>query len=273
MPARSEPYEGPAVITFAKELEWRRTKGGLTKKELADKLGFADSYVGQVELRKNLPSEDFADALDTFFGTDGLFHRLWERITETKNTVVLPPGFAEYVKLEGESREIHKFDALIVTGLLQTEEYAREVLLTVQQPEAVEPLIAKRLERQALLTGENAPRLFIVHDERALRTVIGNKDIMRGQLRHLLEMAQRGNIQHQVVPQSTGAYAGIGGSMTLLKLADGHQAAYVEPQSQGQLILDPARVADCAVRYNLLRGYALPVPDTQQLIESILEGL
>lgn len=273
MPARSEPYEAPAVITFAKELEWRRTKAELTKKDLAIKLGFADSYVGQVELCKNLPSEDFADALDTFFKADGLFHRLWERINETKNTVALPPGFSQYVRLEDEAAEIHKFDALIVTGLLQTADYAREVLLTVQQPDAIQPMLDKRLGRQEILTRENAPRLFIVHDERALRTVIGDKDIMRDQLRHLLEMGRHPNIQHQVVPQTTGAYAGIEGSLTLLKFEDGHEAAYVEPQGQGQLILDPVRVTNCAVRYQLLRGYALPVPDTQQLVESILEGL
>lgn len=96
---------------------------------------------------------------------------------------------------------------------------------------------------------------------------------MRNQLRHLLEMSQRGNIQHQVVPQSTGGYAGIEGSLTLLKLDGGREVAYVETQGQGQLIENPARVADCAVRYNLLRGYALRVPETQQLIKSILESL
>lgn len=273
MPARTEPYDAPAIVTFAKELEWRRTNAEMSKTELAAKLGFTDSYVGQVELAKNLPSEELADALDTFFKADGLFHRLRDRIFENKYKVALPPGFAQYAKLENEATEVHNFDALIVAPLLQTEGYARAELLTVQQPDAVQTMIEKRLERQAILTRENAPRLFIVHDERALRTMFGGKEIMRDQLRHLLEMGQRGNIHHQVVPQSTGGYAGSGGSMTLLKLDDGHEAAYLEAQGQGQLILDPARVADCAVRYNVLRGYALPVPDTRQLIESILESL
>lgn len=92
MPARSEPYDAPAIITFSKELEWRRTKEGLSKKELAKTLGFADSYVGQIELRKNLPSQEFSDALDTYFQADGLFRRLWERIIESRYTVALPPG-------------------------------------------------------------------------------------------------------------------------------------------------------------------------------------
>ncbi|MFD0856919.1 Scr1 family TA system antitoxin-like transcriptional regulator [Actinomadura adrarensis] len=273
MPAQSEPYNAPAVVTFAKELEWHRTKAGLSKRDLAAKLGFTDAYLGQVELAKNLPSEEFADALDTFFQTEGLFHRLRERIVDTKHRIVLPPGFEQYASLESEAVEVHRFDALIVTPPLQTEAYARAELLTVQRPETVQPMIEKRLERQAIFTQDDAPHLFTIHDERALRTTFGNRDIMRGQLSHLLEMGRRGNIQHQVVPQSTGGYAGSAGSLSLLKLDDSREAAYVETQGQGQLILDPARVMDCGIRYKLLRGHALSVSDSEKLIESILEDL
>src|SRR5690606_8724731 len=78
MPARSEPYDGPAIVTFAKEVEWRRKRAGLSKKELAEKLGFADSYVCHVELRNTLPAEPLSAALETFFKAYGLFSRLSE---------------------------------------------------------------------------------------------------------------------------------------------------------------------------------------------------
>jgi transcriptional regulator with XRE-family HTH domain len=262
----------PVRVFFGTELRRTRDKAGLTQEQLAEKLGCTPGWISTMESGRKI-SEQSAKDLDTFFRADEHFHGLWKLANDIEVTTALPPGFPEYIDLEGRSAEIYKFEALSVTGLLQTKEYAREVLLTVQQPHAVEPLMAKRMERQALLTRDNAPRLFVVHDERALRTILGDEQVMRDQLRHLLDISQYANIQHQVVPQSTGGYAGIEGGLTLLKLDGGREAAYIEAQGQGQLIQDPVRVANCAVRYNLLRGYALSVPETQRLIESILESL
>ncbi|MFI0355395.1 hypothetical protein [Actinomadura sp. 9N407] len=47
--------------------------------------------------------------------------------------------------------------------------------------------------------------------------------------------------------------------------------AYIEAAGQGNLIQDARSVADCAIRYESLRGHALPVKASRQLIESVLE--
>ena len=88
MVAQKEPHESPAVRAFAAELEaWR---GKMTKAELAESLGYTPQFVGQVEAGRNLPSKAFAEDLDTFFNTNGLFVRLWTLIDETRYLAVLP---------------------------------------------------------------------------------------------------------------------------------------------------------------------------------------
>jgi transcriptional regulator with XRE-family HTH domain len=272
MPARSEPYDAPAIVTFAIELEHWRTEAGLSKRKLAESLGYTEQYVGQVELCKNLPGPDFAEALDTFFDAKGLFMRLWKRIDDTRHAVVLPPGFPRFVKLEAGASVIRVYGLLLITGLLQTEEYAREVLLTVQQPSGVDQLLATRTERQQILAREEPPRLFVTLDERSLRSGIGGPEIMRAQLAHLLKVSQTSDVTIDVVPERAGANAGFEGSFTILSFEDGPDMAYTEAAGRGQVIEDAPGVADFHVRYDLIRGHALPVPESRKLIKSIMES-
>jgi transcriptional regulator with XRE-family HTH domain len=271
MVAQRDPYEFPAIRAFAAELAaWR---GGLSKAELAETLGYTPQLVGQLEAGKNIPSKKFAEDLDTYFTTNGLFVRLWKLINETRHLAALPPGFSKFVELEAQANAIRVFGLVLITGLLQTEAYAREILLTIQQPDVVDEFVASRLERQAIFTRDKPPRLWATFDERALRCMVGGPAIMRIQLEHLLAASIRSDIMIEVVPQATGAHAGLGGSFTLLTFDDGPDVAYAEAAGRGQVVDDPAGVADLHVRYDLIRGHALPVAESRKLIESILESL
>jgi transcriptional regulator with XRE-family HTH domain len=272
MPAQSEPHESPAIVTFAFELEHWRTQAGLSKRKLAESLGYTEQYVGQVELCKNVPGPDFAEALDTFFNANGLFMRLWKRIDDTRHAIVLPPGFPRFIKLEAEASVIRVYGLLLVTGLLQTEEYAREVLLTVQRPATVGQLLATRTERQKILDREDPPRLFVTLDERSLRSDIGGPEVMRAQLAHLLKASESGDVTIDVVPERAGANAGLEGDFTILSFKDAPDVAYIEAAGRGQVIEDTPAVADFHVRYDLIRGHALPVPESRNLIKSIMES-
>jgi hypothetical protein len=271
MVAQRDPYEFPAIRAFAAELQaWR---GVMPKVELAETLGYTPQLLGQIEAGKNIPSRKFAEDLDTYFQTNGLFVRLWKLITETRHIAALPPGFPKFVELERQASAIRGFGLALVTGLLQTEEYAREILLTIQSPEVVDQFLATRMERQAVLTRDKPPRLWVTLDERALRCIVGGPEVMRGQLEHLLEASRRPNIMVEVVPQDTVAHAGLEGSFTLLTLPDGFDVAYTEAAGRGQVVEDAAGVQDFHVRYDLIRGHARPVAESRKLIESILESL
>lgn len=271
MPAQREPYEFPAMRAFAAELAaWRDNQ---PKAELAEILGYTPQLLSQLEAGKNIPSKKVAEDLDTHFKTNGLFVRLWKLIVDTKHLVALPPGFSKYVGLEARADAIRVFGLLLITGLLQTEEYAREILLTIQEPDLVDQFVASRMERQAIFSRDKPPRLWATFDERALRAVVGSPDIMRGQLQHLLEVSRRPNTMIQIVPEDADAYAGLEGDLILLSFDNEPDVAYTESAGRGQVVEDPAGIAEFHVRYDLIRGHALPVAESRKLIESILESL
>jgi transcriptional regulator with XRE-family HTH domain len=273
MVAQRDPHESPAIRAFAAELEAWRNAAALSKVELAERLGYSPQLIGQLEAGKNIPSKKFAEDADTFFKTNGLFLRLWKLIIDTRHLAPLPPGFSEFVELEAQTDAVRIFGLLLITGLLQTEEYAREILLTIQQPDMVDQFVAARMDRQRILTRERPPRLWATFDERALRCMIGGPDIMRRQLEHLLEVSKRSNIMIDVVPQGAGAYAGLEGDLTLLSFDRRPDIAYIESAGHGRVVEDPARLTDFHVRYDMIRGHALPAAESSKLIKSIREGL
>jgi DNA-binding XRE family transcriptional regulator len=271
MVAQREPYEFPAVRAFAAEMQaWR---GVMTKAELAETLGYTPQLIGQIEAGKNIPSKKFGEDLDTYFETNGLFVRLWTVITESRHVAALPPGFPKFLELERVANAMRVFSLVLISGLLQTEEYAREILLTIQRPDEVDQFLASRMERQAILHRDTPPRLWFTFDERALRSMIGGPTVMRGQLEYLLEVSNRPNTMVQVVSQETRAHAGLGGDLVLLSFENQPDVAYTESADRGQLVEDATGVADMQVRYDLIRGHALPVAESRKLIESILESL
>src|SRR5256886_15597448 len=68
-----------AADAFAAELARWRTERGLSKKQLANQMGFDPSYVSHVEGRRHRPTEDFARRAEAVLQADGA---IWARFTE-----------------------------------------------------------------------------------------------------------------------------------------------------------------------------------------------
>lgn len=273
MVAQKEPYEFPAILAFAGELMAWRMKAGMSKIELAERLGYSPQLIGQVEGAKNLPSKQLAEDLDTFFETNGLFLRLWKLINDTRRLAVLPRGFPEFVAREAEASTMHVFEPGIITGIFQTPEYAYEVLKAGREREKAEQLAAKRVERQQILARERPPRIVAVFDEMILRRILGGRSVMKGQIEHLIGLADRHNITLQMVPESVGSYAGLMGAFTILGFDDGPDLVYTEGHIGGQFITDAAIVREYALRYDLIRGAAMSADQTLKLLRTTLENL
>src|SRR5262249_12114624 len=123
---------------------------------------------------------------------------------------VLPPWFATFLGLEAGAAEELDYHGALITGLLQTEEYARAIMSAAAPvsgtPSAgeIERLISMRLERQRLLHLANDPlQLRVVIDEAVLRRRIGGPDVMKRQLEHLAAAAEAPNITVQVLPEDS----------------------------------------------------------------------
>jgi hypothetical protein len=116
---------------------------------------------------------------------------------------VLPNPYEVYIGLEAGAASIRNFEPVVVPGLLQTADYAREIFRNGPielDPDEVERLLEVRQARQEVLARDDRPRLWAAIDEAVIHRVVGGVGVMRGQLRHLAESAQQGKTTIQVVP-------------------------------------------------------------------------
>ncbi|RSO10549.1 DNA-binding protein [Streptomyces sp. WAC 06783] len=125
----------------------------------------------------------------------------------------------EYVALEDAASAVRTWQQTIVPGLLQTADYARALAIgngKWDDPAEVEPFVDSRLARQGRLVGDAPLQLRAVIHEGALRQLVGGRTVMRAQLSHLLEQAERPNIRLQVLPSSVGANPGMNCAFTIV---------------------------------------------------------
>ncbi|WP_084262420.1 helix-turn-helix domain-containing protein [Actinomadura formosensis] len=258
---------------FGTELRAYREASDLSRPQLSKRLGFTPQWIGQIESGNSAPSDEFAMACDTFFTTNGSFYRIWEWIQDFGRLAVLPPGFPDFIAREREAEVVYIFETMVITGLFQTPEYAREVLKLGKTADAVEQLVATRMERQEILGRENPPHVVAIFDEGAIRRPIGNLDVMKKQIQHLIELAELPDITIQIVPTTKGAYEGLPGAFTILGFQEEPGAVRVEGHIGGQIVDHPMAVRKYGVRFDLIRASAMTAEDSLSLLRTILESL
>jgi transcriptional regulator with XRE-family HTH domain len=268
-----DPDPVSLIAHFGSELRTLRDEAELSRPQLGEVLGYTGQWIGQIELTKSNPSEQFAIDLDTYFKTGGLFFRLWKSIRRATNRRVLLPGFPRYLELEAEATLIRAFVTQVIPGLLQTESYTRAIMDRALAPGVLEERVATRMDQQAILQKEDPPKVLFVLDEAVLRRPAGGSKVMSEQLNRLAELAGSPHIDVRILPFSSVTYAGLDGTFHILRLGDGSEILYQEGPGIGQLIDDPAIVADCTVRFDLVMGESLPSSDSLKMILRAREGL
>lgn len=112
----------------------------------------------------------------------------------------------EFIGLEAEAASIAQWQVESVPGLLQTEDYARQIHISYQAvaptpPSVIERRVQVRMIRKEVLTARNPPlQLSVVIDESVLLRRVGSRDAMRAQLLHLAQMAELPNIDVRILP-------------------------------------------------------------------------
>jgi Domain of unknown function (DUF5753) len=113
---------------------------------------------------------------------------------------------------EASASAIRACEHVVIHGLLQTEEYAawviREFLGELYASQQTDRRVELRMKRQELLTRPRPPELAILHDEATLRRIVGSPAVMRRQLQHLADLAERPNVILNVLPFAAGVREG-----------------------------------------------------------------
>ncbi|MFF5881794.1 helix-turn-helix transcriptional regulator [Streptomyces sp. NPDC014603] len=248
------------------ELRRQREAHGLKQGQLGEIIFCTGSLIGQIETTKKVPTRDFSERVDAALGTDGLFSRLIGLVLRSQ----LPTWFQPYAEMEAKATYISTYQAQLVHGLLQTEEYARAVLST-GVPDDLEGLVAARMERQRITAREHPPLTWVVLDEAVLHRPIGGHEVMRRQLAHLLKFTDHRWVHVQVLPNTAGAHSSLAGSFTAMRFADDPDIVYTEDLISGHMTADPETVKEAALRYARVQAAALSLKESAELIARLTE--
>ncbi|QKW39066.1 helix-turn-helix domain-containing protein [Actinomadura sp. NAK00032] len=275
MPNDQDGYtRDPLLRSFGAVLRAHREAAGLSRARLAQALGCQAGWIEKLETAQKPPSEQTAEDLDVFFETSArAFWHMWREIKREGKHLAAPPGFSRYTEIETGCVAMRSFEASTVPGLLQTPAYARAVMSSGLPLDALEERVAARMARQELLTRDNAPRMWFVLDESALRRPVGGPKVMDEQLTKLIEAATTNpRVEIRVLPFTSVTYAALDGSFKVLSLPGGVDLAYHEGPEISHLIENGTAVAEYRVRFDLVMGESLPTEDSHKTIKRIQES-
>ncbi|MET7490273.1 helix-turn-helix transcriptional regulator [Streptomyces sp. NPDC005538] len=231
--------------------------------EVGDVRLLCDLYGASAELREEL--EGYALVTKT--------RKDWYETAPFKGTV--PSWFSAYLGLESAAKWIRIYQAEFVPGLVQDPEYARTILGLSDASESTIGLHAEvRLKRQSILTRENdAPNVSIVLNEAVIRRPVG--DTMKKQLEVIAALAERPNINVQVLPFSVGAHPAMHGPFTILGFVDETlgDLAYLENRVDGGVLADPELVTPFIETFGTLERLAATPQDSLAMIKEAATAL
>ncbi|MEV6241724.1 DUF5753 domain-containing protein [Lentzea sp. NPDC051838] len=181
-----------------------------------------------------------------------------------------------YLDVETEAAVIREIALLTIPGLLQTEAYTRALFDADHRERSKgwqNNQVAVRQFRQRRLTDpDNLLVLDAVIDEAALRKLVGGIDVMRAQLRHLIDMAALPNVTLRVLPSELGAHDGMNGGFTLLSFPDPEDSdlLYISYATGAMHIENEGELKEARLAFDRLSARALTPAESVALIERTL---
>jgi transcriptional regulator with XRE-family HTH domain len=258
-PRQTAPSTSPALLAFGNQVRHYRDKAGLSQERLGERFPVSGSYIGLIETGKTRCTQEFAKRLDEELGAQGALSRLWKDLVEH----AAYPIWFDWPAIEREAVGLVAFQLSVVDGLVQTREYAAALL---DDDAAVEA----RMARQAILTRADPPPpvLTVLLDESVLYRQVGDVKTMAEQLEHLVSLASR-RLSIQIVPSEV--HDGLSGSFVIATMEDRSEVAYVETAVRGLTMSGRDEVAKLSESLASLRGSALSVRHSQELIRRTVE--
>jgi transcriptional regulator with XRE-family HTH domain len=197
---------------LAAELREIRESKGRSGESVAAALRWSPSKISRYErARTGLRPREVARLLDYYqitgarrallleLAEDAAQKGWWEEFADS-----LSEDYRQFIGLEHEANSIAIWHVDVVTGLLQTENYARHIISSYSRVEPVTPgmigrMVRVRMQRQQVLNRDEL-ELSVVLDESVLRRRVGNDAVMYEQLQRLAQEADRPNLTLRILP-------------------------------------------------------------------------
>jgi len=267
---------------LAAELRRLRDAAGLTQEEVSERTGKDRSTLYRLESAQQRPQRSTLIQLLDLYGASpdrraellGLLREAGQRGWMQPHRSDLPDIYSDYISFESEARSVSNYESLFIPGLLQTEDYARAVIrgtLPHATTEQVETRVTARMERQALLVGDNSLQLWAIMDEAAVRRVVGGPTVMREQLARLREAAALPHVTVQIIPYAAGAHPGMPGSFIVLEFPDpaDQSLVYIDSMAGDLFLEDDLEIRPYILMFEHLRAAAMRPDESLTLLAAI----
>jgi hypothetical protein len=194
----------------------------------------------------------------------------------------IPETFELYVDLEAIASQLSWYESELVPGLLQTKDYATEVIGAPEDREPDETLrkVQVRLARQTVFTRSEPPppTVDFILNEAVLRRPVGSPAVMAEQLRHINDMGTLQNVAIRVVPFTVGLHHGVmSGPFVILHFSPTNgdvepTTVYLDGLCGDQYLDRKHEVRQYKTTFKNLEANALDEEASRELIEQAARG-
>jgi transcriptional regulator with XRE-family HTH domain len=265
---------------LGKRLRDLRIRRGLTVQDVAAELLCSATKISRLETAARNPVlRDVRDLCNLYGADKPTTEELMELVREAHGQVwwtryediELNP----YLGLEQVATAITSFTTLYIPGLLQTKEYAWNLIRTIaprMDPDVLNQRVEVRMRRQELLESDSRPHYRVLLDEAVLLRRIGSSAVMAAQLEKVTNAAREGKAVVQVVPFTGGKSAAAQESNFILWEFDEEQQhqepiVFVEGLAGTQYLERKTDVARYREAITYLRDAALSPGDSVSFID------
>lgn len=266
----------------------RREQIGVEVKDITRELGFSRNYWSAIENERKVISEDGLRKLLDLLEFDAeerdellsLRDIAKDRGWWTEYSALFDAELRRLYGLEHGAHTIRGYENLLIPGLLQTPEYARAVIhpyVTVPRVQ-VEQRVQVRLRRQQRLDDPDPLHLTTIVSEAVLHQQIGGAEVLRDQLKHLIDMIEKypKTLYVHVVPFTATACSLFGAATVHLIDFENPRLPTVvwqETVDTWSVVEDPAQVNAISAAYEQALQQSLDLRDSKKLIQRCIGEL
>jgi transcriptional regulator with XRE-family HTH domain len=265
---------------LASQLRDLRKQSGRTVEDVARELLCSPPKISRIETGVRPASlRDVRDLCAIYGVDDSLRDRLMGLAREAKQqgwwNKYEDIAIDRLIGLEIEAAQVSSYESCVIPWMFQTRDYAREVIrgsLPRIADHILDERVAARLTRQEIITRESPPHFWSLVDESSLRRRVGSNQIMRDQLKGIIDLAAIPNMTLQVVPFSLGAHPGLDNTFEFLEFQSGQPpVVYLENMAGGLYLESTSDVDRYKEALMHLRAGALDPGNSVSLIEQVRE--
>jgi transcriptional regulator with XRE-family HTH domain len=255
----------------------RESRTDVSLRQFAHKLGVPPTALSRWETGRTPPS---SEQVAVFLGVLGVVGSERDRLIEDARAALDPtwvePGVDRQLSalrdFETSSDTITDVSPLLIPGLLQTEDYAREVMANLA-PEQLRRALDTRMTRQRILTRNRPVHLVALIGQPALTRAIGGAAVFADQLRHLQKMAQLDNVEVRALSDGDEYDPSLAGPFVLYEFEVAAPIVHFEHHRSSMFLPDKRDVEDMAIAAGMITAKAISPTATQKIISDVLDRM